>query len=176
MTDVEVLKELEIFIEKNVADKVKLEKPPEKAIYNQSGNYELVSPSVYKGWLPLKNLDEYEYSIPSIVVMMDDGIDDTEDSNLNIRLKIVTYDPGETQEDGTIKYNGKGYMDLLNLMTKIRLELSQNPVIAEKISIKKPIKWSMDSQQSYPYWTANMSFAVFIAPLPFNTEKYFNYL
>lgn len=175
MTDVDVIKGLAIFLEKNVATKIELEKPPEKGVIIE-GSYELVNPKVYKGWIPLKNLDEYSYSIPSIVVMLDEGIDDNNDSTLNIRLKIATYDPGETQEDGNINLNGKGYMDLLNLMTKIRLELSQKPVIEEKVIINKPIKWSMDSQQSYPYWTANMSFTVSIAPLLFNTEQYLNML
>lgn len=175
MTDVDLIKGFAIFLEKNVASKIELEKPPEKGILVE-GSYELVNPTVYKGWIPLNNLDEYTYSIPSIVVMLDEGIDDNSDSTLNIRLKIATYDPGETQENGTMNLNGKGYMDLLNLMTKIRLELSQNPIIEEKISVNKPIKWSMDNQQSYPYWTANMSFTVSIAPLPFNTEQYQNYL
>ncbi|WP_061312816.1 hypothetical protein [Clostridium botulinum] len=173
MTDIEVLKELSLFLENNVARKVKLEKPPEKGIIDKEGSYELVNPSVYKGWIPLKNLDEYEYSIPSIVVMVDDGEDDNSDSTLNIRLKIATYDPGETQENGIVELNGNGYMDLLNLITKIRLALSQNPIIAEKVNINKPIKWSMDSQQSYPYWTANISFTVSIAPLAFNIAKNF---
>ena len=172
MIDVEVLKALAMFFENNVANKVKLEKPPEKGIINKDGSYELVNPAVYEGWIPLKNLDEYEYSIPSIVVMVDEGSDDNSDSNLSIRLKIATYDPGETQEDSTISLNGKGYKDLLNLITKIRLELSQNPIINEKVKINKPIKWSMDSQQSYPYWLANLSFTVSIAPLAFNIEKY----
>lgn len=172
MTDVDVIKGLAIFLEKNVASKIELEKPPEKGVISGERSYELVNPTVYKGWIPLKNLDEYNYSIPSIVVMLDEGIDDNNDSTLNIRLKIATYDPGETQEDGNINLNGKGYMDLLNLMTKIRLELSQNPIIEDKVIINKPIKWSMDSQQSYPYWTANMSFTVSIAPLAFNIEQY----
>ena len=176
MTDIDVLNGLAIFLEKNVASKITLEKPPEKGIINGDGSYELVNPSVYKGWIPLNNLDEYNYSVPSMVIMLDEGIDDNDDSNLNIRLKIATFDPGQTQESGEVKLNGKGYMDLLNLMTRIRLELSQNPIIEETVSINKPIKWSMDNQQSYPYWTANMSFSVSIAPLPFNIKKYEEYL
>lgn len=176
MTDVEIINGLAVFLEKNVASKIMLEKPPEKGNIDRIGSYELVNPVVYKGWMPLNNLTEYNYSVPSIVVMLDEGIDDNSDSNLSLRLKIATFDPGETQENGEVKLNGKGYMDLLNLMTRIRLELSQNPIIEEKVSINKPIKWSMDKEQSYPYWTANMSFPVSIAPLPFNTEQYQEYL
>ncbi|NRT90097.1 hypothetical protein [Clostridium beijerinckii] len=173
MTDIEVLNGLSIFIKNNIANEIKLEKPPEKGAINKCGSYELVNPSVYKGWMPLGSLNEYEYSIPSIVVMIDEGVDDNSDSNLSMRLKIVTFDPGETQEDGIVNLNGKGYMDLLNLITKIRLEFAKNPIILEKVNINKPIKWSMDSQQSYPYWTANISFTVSIASLPFNIKDDF---
>ncbi|WP_160688325.1 hypothetical protein [Clostridium sp. C2-6-12] len=176
MTDIEVLNGLTDFLKNNVANKIELEKPPEKGIINQKGSYKLVNPSVYKGWVPLENLTEFEYSVPSIVTMIDEGIDDNDDSNIKIRLKIITYDPGQTQEDGIVDLNGRGYMDLLNVITKIRLELSQNPIILEKISVNKPIEWSMDTQQSYPYWTANVSFSVSIAPLVFNIEQYSNYL
>lgn len=173
MTDIEVLNGLSKFIKDNIANQIKLEKPPEKGVINKVGSYELVHPSVYKGWVPLSNLNEYEYSIPSIVVMIDEGTDDNSDSNLSMRLKIATFDPGETQEDGIVDLNGKGYMDLLNLITKIRLEFAKNPIILEKVNINKPIKWSMDGQQSYPYWTANLSFTVSIAPLAFNIAKNF---
>lgn len=176
MTDIDIINGLASFLEKNVAKKFLLEKPPEKGIIDRIGSYELVNPAVYKGWIPLNNLSEYNYSVPSIVVMLDEGIDDNSDSNLSLRFKIATFDPGETKENGEVQLNGKGYIDLLNLITKIRLELSQNPIIEEKVSINKPIKWSMDKEQSYPYWTANMSFTVSIAPLPFNTEQYQNSL
>ncbi|WP_459482113.1 hypothetical protein [Clostridium saccharoperbutylacetonicum] len=173
MTDIEALNGLADFIINNIANDIKLEKPPEKGIIDKVGSYELVHPSVYKGWVPLGNLNEYEHSIPSIVVMIDEGNDDNSESSLNMRLKIATYDPGETQENGVVNLNGKGYMDLLNLITKIRLEFAKNPIIFEKVNINKPIKWSMDSQQSYPYWTANISFTVSIAPLAFNITKNF---
>lgn len=173
MTDVEILDRLATFIKNNIATKIKLENPPEKGVINKEGVYELVHPSVYKGWMPLGSLNEYEYSVPSIVVMIDEGMDDNSESNLNMRLKIVTFDPGETNEGGVVNLNGKGYMDLLNLITRIRLEFAKNPIILEKVNINKPIKWSMDSQQSYPYWTANVSFTVSIAPLAFDITKKF---
>lgn len=171
MNDIEVLNCLYKFLIENVASKIKLEKPPDDV--QAESKYELVSPAVYEGWLPPKNfLDSYGYDVPGMIVMIDDGIDE-ESSELNIRIKLITYDPGETKENGQLIPNAKGYKDLLNLITRIRIELSQNPVILEKVIVNKPIKWSMDEEQSYPYWTANLSFSVSIAPLAFNIANNF---
>lgn len=172
MNDVEVLNAIVEFLKSNVAEHLKLKKPPEN---NQvEGQYELVNPAIYKGWVPPKNyLEEYGYDVPSIIVMLDDGLDDSQSAEISIRLKIITYDPGETKEDGTVTPNVSGYVDLLNVITRIRIELSQNPIILEKVNINKPIKWSMDKEQSYPYWSADLSFNVSSAPLAFNIAKNF---
>ncbi|AWK52211.1 hypothetical protein DIC82_14930 [Clostridium beijerinckii] len=170
MNDIEVLNILVEFFKSNVAAHFKLKKPPEN---NQvEGEYELVNPAVYKGWVPPKNyLEEYGYDVPAIIVILDDSIDDNQSADISIRLKIITYDPGEIKEDGKIIPNVLGYVDLLNVITKIRMELSQNPIILEKVNINKPIKWSMDKEQSYPYWSADLSFDVSIAPLAFNINN-----
>lgn len=175
MNDIEILNAIVKFFKDNVSKDLKLKKPPEN--HKIEGEYELVNPAVYKGWIPPKNyLDEYGYDVPSIIVMIDDGSDDNESADLSIRIKIIAYDPGETKEDGTVAPNVLGYIDLLNIITKIRIELSQNPIILEKVNINKPIKWSMDKEQSYPYWSADLSFNVSIAPLPFNISQYSNFL
>lgn len=171
MNDLEVLKALSGFLKEKVASKIKLEKVPDD---NQvEGDYELVNPAVYQGWLPPKNfLESYGYDIPGMIVMIDDGTDDNESADLNIRIKVVTYDPGTTKEDGTLTPDAKGYKDLLNLIFKIRLALSENVVINDTITVNKPIKWNMDEEQNYPYWSANVSFPVSIASLKFNIDKY----
>ncbi|NFO15178.1 hypothetical protein FDB34_13420 [Clostridium botulinum] len=171
MTDIEVLECLSKFLKNNVSNKIKLEKPPANKKVQEE--YELVHPAVYTGWLPPKNfLESYGYDVPGIIIMIDQGVDD-ESADLNIRIKFVTYDPGETQDDGELTPNAKGYKDLLNLITKTRIELSQNPIIFEKVSVNKPIKWSMDTEQNYPYWSADMGFNVSIAPLAFNIKENF---
>lgn len=174
MTDIEVLKTIVLFLKENVASNIKLKKPPEN---NQiEGEYELVNPAVFEGWMPPKNLnDDCGYDIPCIVAMIDDGVDDNYSANLYLRFKIITYDAGTIKEDNTIAPNVQGYKDLLNVITKIRRELSQNPIIKEKVNINKPIKWSMDKEQSYPYWSADLSFTVSIAPLEFNIERCMQY-
>ena len=57
---------------------------------------------------------------------------------------------------------------------KFLILLSENPVIKEKFSINKPIKWSMDEETLYPYYAGNLEFEIPIAPLNFipNYQKY----
>lgn len=175
MNDFEVLNIISKFLKDNVASKIELKKPPEDNMVE--GEYELVNLAVFTEWVPPKNyLDQYGHDIPALIVMIEDGEDNNESAELTVRVKIVTYDPGEAKENGTVTPNVDGYKDLLNVITRVRMELSQNPIILEKISIKKPIKWSMDKEQSYPYWSADLSFNVSIAPLAFNIEQYSKYL
>lgn len=171
ITDIEVLDALVEFIKNNVSKNIKLKKPPSdnKVIDSE---YELVNPAVFKGWVPPKNYnEEYGYDVPAIIAMLDEGTDDNEESDMSVRLKIVTYDPGKVKEDKTLSPNTEGYIDLLNVIQKIRREISLNPIIENKFSVKLPIKRSMDEEQSYPYWSADMSFSVSIAPFEFNTEE-----
>lgn len=183
MNDLEALKSLTDFLKENVANKFKFKKPPkyelpecgltDKEEENLKNN-DLVNPAVYSGWVPPKNfLDSYGYDIPGIIVMLDDGTDANEETQLNFRLKIITYDPGLSDENGKITPNAKGFNDLLNIIMKIRLEFQLNPVINEKITINKPIQWNMDEEQNYPYWSANVKFNISLATLKTNIEQYF---
>lgn len=62
------------------------------------GKYELVNPSVFIEWIPPKNyLDEYGHDIPALIVMIEDGEDNSNSTELTVRIKIVTYDPGKAK-------------------------------------------------------------------------------
>ncbi|AUN08962.1 hypothetical protein CF081_19685 [Clostridium botulinum] len=169
MTDSIVLSALKKFLDEKVCKDVKLEKPPED-LNIEDGDYKLVNPATYIGWIPPKNyLTEYGYDIPSILIMEDGGEDNGDEGTINIRLGIATYDPGDTTELG-IEINSKGYKDLLNLITKIRIELAKSMVIEEKTIIEKPIKWGMYEEQQFPYWHAWITFTATILPLNYIEE------
>lgn len=174
ITDVEILDTLKQFIIDNIASKIKLKKPSSDGNVEES-EYELVNPAVYTMYIPPKNiLDDYGYDIPAILIMIDNMEDDNDSASLVCRLSFVVYDPGEVDEDGIFSPNVEGYKDLLNLKNKFLILLSENPVIKEKFSINKPIKWSMDEETIYPYYAGNLEFEIPIAPLNFipNYQKY----
>lgn len=169
MDDLQVLKSLKYFLTENVSKRIKLECPPKNNVLDEE--YKLVNPAVYIGWLPPKNfLQDYDYDVPSILIMSDGGSDEGDEAGVNIRLVIATYDPGQTLEEGT-QINFKGYKDLLNIITKIRIALTEQLTLNCGI-INKPIKWSMYEEQSYPYWHASMEFKVDTVPFNFNTNNF----
>lgn len=159
MSDINILNKLKDILDINLKD-IKLEKSSDE------GEFELVNPSVYIGWIPPKNyLDEYGYDIPGIVIMEKKGKEDVEEASLQIRLGIQTYDDGTTIKDGKVNPNMKGYSDILNLITKIRMILNKNPAEIG-LSINKPIEWGFYDEQNYPFWTGYMEFGVNMTPLP----------
>ena len=164
MNDNEILEAIAKFLKEKVSAKIKFKKVPKKNLVE--GSYELVNPAVYIGWIPQKNfLNEYGYEVPSFIVMLDEGNDDYTEATLAIRIKVVTYDPGTIETTGAITPNVEGYKDLLNAITRIRIVISENPIISEKVSINKPIQWDMDEEQGYPFWSANVKFNVSIEPI-----------
>ena len=157
-TDIEGLDSIKRLLDKNLKE-FKLEKPDEE------GGYQLVNPAIYTCWVPPKNcLQEYGYDIPGIVICSGEGEDDGDDVSLSIRLNIQTYDPGLTSEDAIIP-NSKGYTDILNLITKIRLILNENPSEIG-IIVEKPIKWGFYDEQLYPYYAGYITFKVKMSMLP----------
>lgn len=167
MSDNKILEALKRFLENNVANKFKLEKPNDAL----DENYELVNPAVYIGWVPPKNyLNEYGYDVPSLLIMEDSGEDTGNEASLDIRIGIATYDPGLTTNSMTLKTepNFKGYKDLLNVIQRIRIELSMVTIIGDMTTIIGPIRWGMYEEQQYPYWHGWVSFKVSTVPLGFN--------
>ena len=159
MTDEDILNKIKDLLDERLKD-TKLEKASD-----DNKEYELVQPAIYTGWVPPKNcFHEYGYDIPGIVIYSDNGKDDGDDIFLNIRLNIQTYDVGLTLEDRIIP-NSKGYTDILNLITKIRMILNESPSDIG-IIVEKPIEWGFYDEQIYPYWAGYITFKVKMCPLP----------
>lgn len=164
MNDLDLLEKIKEFLQREVATKIKLELPPQDGQFN--GAYKLVNPSIHIGWLPPGTaLNDTQHNIPSILVMSDGGEDVGSEASLIIRLIIGVYDPGLTRTEDDIELNCKGYKDLLNLITRIRIELSEQLIIDDLIEVEKPIKWKMYDEQMYPYWHAQMEFSISTIPI-----------
>lgn len=139
--------------------------------------YELVNPAVYIGWIPPKGFENrYGFSIPCLVVMTDSGSDDNESAEIKARIKIITYDSGLVKDDNELIPGLTGYKDLLNVIDRIRITLSENLIINNKVSHKKPIEWGIDEEQHYPIWSGEISFPVSILSLKPDIDSYLNSL
>jgi hypothetical protein len=157
MTTVSVLESLKEFI-KEITDDFKFEKA------GTTGDADLVPPVVCVGWLPPKNYLPEGYDVPCVIVGMDNGEEDDQESKLSVKLTFATYGAGETDEEGNFIPDMNGYIDLLNLMEVVKRELVKSTIIKGKTRIYKPIKWGMYEEQMWPLWHGYMTFdASFIA-------------
>lgn len=173
MTIIDALDDVKEFIESKVACKFKLEKPPDDDLIDVE--YQTVNPNVFVGWLPPKGYID-THDIPSIIIMGDSGEEDEDDNVINIRLAIATYDIGQTTKvnnELNTKLNSKGYIDLVNIIEKIKQEINLNRVL-EHVTLELPIKWGLYEEQAFPYWYAWVSFK---ASIPLKTTQFTdNYL
>lgn len=168
MTIRDALEDIKKFIESKIACEFKLEKPHADELIDMS--YELVNPSVFIGWLPPKSYSD-THDIPSIIVMGDNGEEDEQEDLINIRLAIATYDMGHTiRSDNELKtrINNKGYIDLINIIEKIKQEIKLDKVL-EHITLEGPFKWGLYEEQAFPYWYAWVNFK---AVLPIKTTQF----
>lgn len=175
MTGNTILEALQKFLQENVSVKIKLQKP----IKSDVTTYELINPSVHIGWIPPKlpegmNPEDEVPDIPCIIVGMDDGNDDGQDAELNIRISFVAYHPGE-YENSKFTPSFKGYQDIINLMELTREELAKSGVIEGVTTVQRPFKWGMYQDQPYPYWYGWLTFPVSCAVaqfIPDENEEY----
>ena len=155
MIDNTILEALKEFIKEEIAYKILLHKAPDENV-----EIEYVNPCVFIGYLPPKNFLPEGYDIPCIIVGEENGEDDGNSANLNIKLSFVTYGAGDYDENDVLMPDMQGYKDLLNLITRTRTTLSSNPFIKSITVIEKPIKWGMYQEQPFPYWYGYMTFTV----------------
>lgn len=178
MTDNVILEAIRDTLRDNVASNIKLQAPLDDDI----NNYQLMSPNVFIGWLPPPNqlqdvpqqlLDGVKKAIPCMVVTFDEGNDDGNEADLNIRVSFAVYNPGLTEPDGNFTPSSKGYQDLINLIFLAREHLSNYPIISNgKTEANKPFKWGMYLDQPQPYWFGWLTFKATAAILTPKTNQY----
>lgn len=168
MSTIAILEALQAFLQDKVTPTIKLQKPND----NNVKDYTLVNPAVHIGWIPPKGYlpEGMESAIPCLIVGMDDGSQDAQSNDLNIRISAAVYSPGLHAPDavGAITYTPdfQGYQDLLNLMDRTLAKLTENRVV-NGVSIQDPIKWGMyQSEQPYPYWYGWITFTVSKPAIP----------
>ena len=102
-------------------------------------------------WTPHPSLWSRAAGIPFFLLQFIKGSDDQKEgeqpeSECAVRFVFATY-----SEDG-----GKGAMDVLNLITRIRVALIKAGVIGEQFSIKRPIEYIVYPDSTPPYFMGEM--------------------
>jgi hypothetical protein len=178
MIDNIILEAVRDFLVQNVSPKIKLQVPYDDDITK----YRLMHPNVFIGWLPPPNaLDDAQFdvdgikkAIPAMVIGMDEGEDDGNDADIDVRITFITYNPGlyapaeEDPEEIVFTPNFQGYRDLLNLIFICRQQLSSAVRIGDgRTSINKPFRWGMYQQQPVGYWAGWLTFRATAVTLPY---------
>ena len=159
MTPIELLYELKRFIEEQTKDIILSVRPViNKVIPEPSGKKKTTAANekpqsraaeVYLMRLPDKDAETNR--IPYILLQLLTGIDEQEagkepDSSCKIRIVVATY-----SEDGSA-----GSMDLLNVITRIRIALLKKGVIGKQFTLRKPLEYITYSDDTEKYYFGEM--------------------
>lgn len=163
MTASDCLKALKDFVQKNVADEMMLLK--------ENTENEYVHPHVCIMTLPHKNFIPVDFSVPFILIGLSDGTDSGNENKLSIRIMCATYTSG-TYDNELKLPDDTGYIDLLNVIERIILRLTERQVINGMGSLEKPINYGVYSEQAtYPY---NYGYLTFGMQIPLNEYPMYN--
>lgn len=152
MTTLDALKDLKTFIENFV-------KESEMTFQREESDPpEYVIPFVQICYFPHKNFTPGLFQSPGVLVSLDEDEDGAQDNSMSIRLICGTYGGG--YYEGTGIPDAKGYLDLLNLMERLKVALITRYTIGRG-AINKPIQMGMyDTEITWPYWYGYLTFDV----------------
>ena len=144
MTAVILLDELKKFVEEHTKDIILSVK-----VKKNSGDSKSRAAEVHTMRLPDK--DAETQLIPYILLQFITGKDEQEEgespeSECKIRIVVATY-----SEDG-----GAGAMDVLNLLTRIRVSLLKAGVVGGQFLLRKPLEYIVYPDSTAPYYLGEM--------------------
>ncbi len=158
MTPNELLYELKNFIEEIVKDIILEVRPVKnKAIPVPIGKEEKAEEQPQKRaaevhLMSLPDKDAETNRIPYIVLQLLTGTDDQQagkdpDSECKIRIVLATYSENQSV----------AAMDLLNLITRIRVALLKQVVIGKQFTLRKPLEYAIyTTEETGPYYFGEM--------------------
>ena len=159
MNTVEVLNSIKDFIQEKITEHNILMQQEET---NLEEIY--VNPYVEVCHMPHKNFMPLDFQVPYVLVMLDEESDDGDDNDIAIRLVFAAYGGGmyiDAEGNQTNIPDAKGYVDLLNLMDRVKQDLVTTAIIKNKTALRKPYKKGMyDTENTWPYWYGFSTFSV----------------
>ncbi|CAH1058854.1 hypothetical protein [Paenibacillus pseudetheri] len=99
-------------------------------------------PAVHLGALPSKTAENRNDPVfPLIIVRPMDGDSDNDESRVQVKLLF-----------GTQSEDDSGFIDVLNLMERVRILLMRQRIIDKKFRIESNWKWQFLEDQPEPQW------------------------
>ena len=155
MTAVECLKELQAFLQKNVANTIKLRK---EGLSTEAE--EFVHPYVALLSLPHKNFMPVNFQVPNMIIGIANGLDGADEHTINIRMQFATIGASSNFQETENIPESDGYIDLLNLMERTKEKLVNAAVIGSCV-IEKSFDYGIYNEQlTYPYCYGYMNFTM----------------
>ena len=158
MTPIELLYELKKFIEANTKDIILSVRPIKNKVIpepsskkSENADEEPQTRAAEVHLMRLPNKDAETNRIPYILLQLLTGVDEQEagkdpDSECKVRIVVATY-----SEDGSA-----GSMDLLNVITRIRVALLKTGVIGKQFTIRKPLEYVIYPDETGSYYLGEM--------------------
>lgn len=102
---------------------------------------------------PVKTEDPYPYAIVRVEDGRIEAIDD--DQTVTVLVILGVYDDD---------LRNQGHKDVLNMIQDIYERFAKNAILARKYECQHPIQWSLQEEESYPYFFGGVA-------LTFNTVQ-----
>lgn len=161
---VSMLQEIKAWAEDVLAG-VQLQRPAEG---ERLDRYELATPAVHIGWVPpgsvLPSGPDGPIRVPCVVIGAEELDADQESTDLQLMITAAVFDPGRQirGQDGNLSWevNFDGYINLLNLLDRIRARLLRGRTIAGKYKLTSPVALKTYEEQPWPYWYGYLKFTL----------------
>ena len=114
----------------------------------ESAEQKEVPPELLENGLVEELTDPDPY--PYIVVCIEDGKIEDENSAQTVNLNLLF---GVCEMD----YEKQGHKDILNMIAKIYERFAKFPVLNGKYTIQYPILWTLQDEESYPFYFGGMN-------------------
>lgn len=167
---VSALREIKEWAEDALRD-VQLQRPADGERLDQ---YELVTPAVHIGWVPPGSIipsgSGDRIRVPCVVVGADEVDADEESTEIQLMFTAVVFDPGHQVrgENGSLGWaaNFDGYVNLLNLLDRLRARILRDRRIAGKYRVASTVVLKTYEEQPWPYWYGYLKLTATCEPYP----------